>query len=110
MGVKQIYVGIKGYVVALEYNTGTILWRTSLAGSSFVNVVDEGNKVFALSQGEAYCLDAAAGAILWHNPLKGFGVGIGTLLVPGQPARSAALAAQITADQQQASSDTTAAT
>jgi len=104
MGAKQIYVGIKGRVVALDYNTGAILWQTSLAGSYFLNVVEDGNRVFALSQGEAYCLDAANGTILWHNPLKGCGLGIGSLVVPGQPAQSAAMAAQIAANQQQASS------
>ena len=98
MGAKQIYVGIKGRVLALDYNTGTILWQTSLAGAYFVNVVDDGNRVFALSQGEAYCLDAASGAIMWHNPLKGSGIGTGSLVVPGRLVPSAAMVAQIAAD------------
>ncbi len=102
MGARQIYVGIKGRVLALDYNTGAILWQTSVAGAFFVNVVDDGNRVFALSQGEAYCLEAATGTILWHNPLKGCGIGIGSLVVPGRPAPSAAMAAQIAAAQQQA--------
>jgi outer membrane protein assembly factor BamB len=71
--------------------------------------VDDGNRVFALSQGEAYCLDAGTGTILWHNPLKGFGLGIGSLVVPGRPAQSVAAAAQIAADQQRAASNTAAA-
>jgi outer membrane protein assembly factor BamB len=108
MGAKQIYVGIKGRVAALDYNTGAILWQTSLAGSYFVNVVEDGNRVFALSQGEAYCLDAANGTILWHNPLKGCGLGLGSLVVPGRPAPSVATAAQIAADQHQATPNTAA--
>ena len=110
MGAKQIYVGIKGRVMALDYNSGAILWQTSLAGSYFVNVVDDGNRVFALSQGEVYCLDAGSGAILWHNPLKGCGLGLGSIVVPGRPVQSAAMAAQITADQQRASSTAAAGT
>jgi len=96
----RIYVGIKGTVIALERNSGQILWEKDLAGSSFVNVVDDGNRVFALSQGEAYCLDADTGSILWHNSLKGVGLGLGSLVVPGRPLQPAAIAAQIAADQQ----------
>jgi len=109
MGAKPIYVGIKGRVVALHYSSGAILWQTSLAGGSFVNVVEDGSRVFALSHGETYCLDAVTGTVLWHNPLRGFGLGIGSLAVPGQLSQSAAAAAQIAADQQRAASNATAA-
>jgi outer membrane protein assembly factor BamB len=102
MGAKQIYVGIKGQVVALDYSTGAILWESSLAGGSFVNVVEDGDRIFALSTGEAYCLDATTGTILWHNPLTGFGLGIGSLVVPGRAVQSASHAAQISAEQESA--------
>jgi len=110
MATKRIYVGIKGRVLALDYNTGEIIWQTSLVGSSFVTVVDDGDRVFALSQGEAFCLEAATGALLWRNPLKGCGFGLGSLVVPGRPIQSAAMAAQMAADQQQASSSAAAGT
>ena len=72
MRANHVYVGLKGSVLALERESGRILWQRELAGSSFVNLIEEGNHIFALSQGEAYCLDAGTGALLWHNPLKGF--------------------------------------
>ena len=102
MRTNQIYVGIKGYVLALDRTSGIILWKTSVAGSSFVTVVDDGPHVFALSHGEAYCLEASNGAILWHNPLKGFGLGIGSIAVPGRPVTQGAAASQIVAEQQRA--------
>src|ERR1041385_9089746 len=100
MRTNQIYVGIEGTVLALDCASGALLWKTSLEGWSFVNVVDDGDRVFALSQGEAYCLDARNGAVLWHNPLKGFGLGIGSLAVAGRTAAMAGIPAQAAAQQQ----------
>ena len=102
MRANHVYVGLKGSVLALERESGRILWQRELAGSSFVNLIEEGNHIFALSQGEAYCLDAGTGALLWHNPLKGFGLGIGSILVSGQPARNTAAVAQIIAAEEAA--------
>ena len=70
MRTNQIYVGIKGQVLALDSVTGDVLWKADLAGSSYVTVVDDGPRVYALAQGEAYCLDAQTGSILWHNPTR----------------------------------------
>jgi len=102
MRANHVYVGLKGSVLALERESGRILWQRELAGSSFVNLIEDGDHIFALSQGEAYCLDAGTGALIWHNPLKGFGLGIGSILVSGQPARSAGAVAQIIAAEEAA--------
>ena len=102
MRTNQIYVGIKGFVLALEPNSGQELWRAELASSSFVTVVDDGPRVYALSHGEAYCLDAQTGAMLWHNPLKGCGFGLGSITVPGRPITQDAVIAQITEDKTRA--------
>ena len=110
MRANSVYVGIKGTVLALERNSGRILWQRNLAGSSFVNLVESGQQLFALSQGEAYCLDAETGAILWHNPLKGLGLGIGSIQVSGHPSAAAPAAAiHAAAEEQSAVASTPAA-
>ena len=72
---ELVYVGIKGFVVALDQTSGEVAWSTELRrGSSFVPIVVEGSRVIAVSGGEVTCLDAATGRLLWHNPLKGYGM------------------------------------
>jgi hypothetical protein len=76
---ELVFVGIKGSVVALNRATGEQVWATGLKGYDFVNVVLDGGKIFATSAGEISCLDPITGAVLWHNPLKGFGTGLATI-------------------------------
>ncbi len=80
---KSVFVGIKGSVVALEAATGTQLWATHLMGSDFVNVVLDGDRLYATTSGEIFCLDAASGEGLWHNKLKGFGRGLAAVVLSG---------------------------
>ena len=47
--------------------------------TDFVNVVLDSGKLFATSAGEISCLDPLTGDVLWHNPLKGFGIGLATI-------------------------------
>jgi outer membrane protein assembly factor BamB len=95
----RIYVGIKGFALALDSDTGAILWKTRLTGSQFVSIVIDGDRVFAVNQGEAYCLDACTGAVLWHNPLKGLGLGI-AFLVAGKRSSIGAAEAQTVMNQE----------
>ncbi len=74
-----VFVGIKGSVVAVSRATGQQAWATSLKGMDFVNVLVENDKIFATCRGEIFCLDPLSGELLWHNPLKGFGLGLATL-------------------------------
>jgi len=74
-----VHVGIKGTVIALDRATGAIVWQTSLKGGDFVNVVLDGNDLFATTKGEVFCLEPADGRIRWANPLKGFGLGLATI-------------------------------
>jgi outer membrane protein assembly factor BamB len=74
-----IYVGIRGSVVALNRATGAQVWATHLKGSDFVNVVLDEDRLLAITHGEIFCLDPVQGNSLWHNPLKGFGLGLATL-------------------------------
>jgi outer membrane protein assembly factor BamB len=74
-----VFIGIKGSVVALSRASGEQKWATSLRNADFVNVLLQDEAVFAACYGEIYCLDPYTGEIRWHNPLKGFGVGLATI-------------------------------
>jgi outer membrane protein assembly factor BamB len=71
-----IYVGIKGSVLALVRATGQVAWQTALKSSDFVNVIRDGEDLFATTRGEVFCLDANSGKIRWGNALKGMGWGV----------------------------------
>ena len=71
-----IHIGIRGTAIALDRRTGAEIWRTPLKGSCFVNLVLDGEDLFATAQGEIFCLDPMTGHILWNNPLRGMGWGL----------------------------------
>ena len=84
---ELVYVGIKGQVLALNQATGETLWATKLptgmlGGLGFVHLVVDGDCIFATTQGESSCLDPVTGKIRWHNPLKGYGLGIASVATP----------------------------
>jgi outer membrane protein assembly factor BamB len=74
--MANLFIGIKGTVLALDRSTGEIVWETPLAEGGFVNVVLDGNELYAATQGELYRLDPASGEVLWNNGLKGKGFGL----------------------------------
>ena len=77
---KFIYLGIRGTVLAINPATGMPVWERKLKGAEFVNVVLDGNRLLAATRGEVFSLDPDNGAIRWHNPLTGYGVGTPTAL------------------------------
>ena len=87
-----LFIGIKGSVVALHRDSGQQIWSIHLEGSDFVNVLVEGDVVVATTSGEVFQLDALSGNSLWHNPLKGFGLGLASIATAGSPAGNNALA------------------
>jgi outer membrane protein assembly factor BamB len=82
---ELVFVGIKGSVVALDRATGQQVWATHLKGSDFVNVVVQDGTVLASCYGEIFCLDPFTGNARWHNPLKGFGLGLATIATEQNP-------------------------
>ena len=80
-----VFIGIKGSVVALNRATGEQVWATHLKGTDFVNVVIQEGAVLASCYGEIFCLDSLTGDALWHNPLKGFGLGLATIATEHNP-------------------------
>ena len=76
---ELVFVGIKGSVVALNGSTGEQIWVTRLKSSDFVNVVVDEGTILATTCGEIFCLEPLSGGIVWHNRLKGFGIGLATI-------------------------------
>jgi outer membrane protein assembly factor BamB len=89
-----ILTGIKGHVIALDKATGREVWRIKLKRADFVNLLTDGNHVFAATSGEVFCLDGATGSILWNNPMKGLGLGLVSLLAANGGGGNAVIAAE----------------
>ncbi len=72
----NLFIGIKGTVLAIDRATGETVWETPLAGGDFVNVMLDGPELYAATHGELYRLDPSTGKVLWKNGLKGKGWGL----------------------------------
>ena len=75
----QLFVGVKGTVLAIDRTSGQEVWRSRLKGSGFVNVVLNDGNLYAATNGELFCLEVATGQVRWHSPLKGLGRGLVTI-------------------------------
>jgi outer membrane protein assembly factor BamB len=102
---ELIFVGIKGAVVALNRATGQQVWATNLKGIDLVNVIVENGVVLAACHGEVFCLDPLTGNGIWHNPLRGFGIGLATMATEQNPGNAAPLLAEKLRRDQQAAAD-----
>lgn len=92
-----IFVGLNGYALALDRNTGEIVWTNSEMHSGYVTLLLDGDRLIVSTNGYIYCLDPLTGRILWHNPLKGYGAGAPTALVSSRGQAPGLLAQQAAA-------------
>ena len=74
-----VFVGLRGYVLALHRDTGEIVWDNSQLKSGYTTLLLDGDRLIVSTNGYLYCLDPMSGQILWSNPLRGYGVGIAHL-------------------------------
>ena len=76
--MNLIFVGFNSRVVAMQRDTGQIVWKwkSPKGYSSFVAVTLDGDLLIVSVQGYMYGLDPETGAIIWSNPLTGLGVGV----------------------------------
>lgn len=95
-----LFVGTGGHVVAFNKRDGSQVWKTKLksgflssTSGSFVTLLIEDDRVFALAAGQLFCLDAANGVQLWSDGLKGLGYEIGSLASVAQSSPAMAAAA-----------------
>lgn len=89
-----IFVGLNGYALALDRNTGEIVWTNSEMHSGYVTILLDGDRLIVSTNGYIYCLDPLTGQVRWHNPLKGCGMGAPTALVSMRGQAAALLAQQ----------------
>ena len=68
---NRIYVSMKGYVIALNTETGKKVWeyRLSKGWDAFLSCGHQ--MVVANGEGSVYCLDAEEGKELWKVPIDG---------------------------------------
>jgi len=97
---NALFVGVKGHVAAFSKHDGSLIWKTQLKGAflsvgdRFVTVLVEGQRIYAHSHGELFCLEAATGQQLWTNKLEGLGYDIASLAIEGAAASSQAALAR----------------
>jgi outer membrane protein assembly factor BamB len=87
---QLIFVGLNGYVVALDRDTGEVVWSCSELKWGYVSLLLDGDRLIVSTNGYLFCLDPRTGAVLWQNPLRGYGVGVAQLAsVRGQSSQAA---------------------
>ena len=106
-GIEQlIFVGLNGYALALDRDTGEIVWSNSEMRSGYVSLLLDGDRLIVSTNGYMYCLDPLTGRILWHNPLSGYGLGTPTSLLSVRGSSSASLLTQAAAEIQRSAAKT----
>jgi outer membrane protein assembly factor BamB len=86
---QLIFVGINGWVSALDRDTGEVVWTCSDLKSGYTTLLLDGDRLIASTNGYLYCLDPQNGRIVWSNPLRGYGTGIAHLAsVRGQSSQA----------------------
>lgn len=78
---RLVFVGLNGWAVALDRETGGIVWSNDQMKSGYVTMLLDGDRLIVSTNGYIYCLDPLTGEILWHNPMKGYGMAAPASLV-----------------------------
>ena len=78
---QLVFVGLNGWAVALDRDTGEIVWSNDQMKSGYVTLLLDGDRLIVSTNGYIYALDPLTGEILWHNPMKGYGGGAPTSLI-----------------------------
>ena len=86
---QLIFVGFNGYALALDRDSGEVVWSNNQMQSGYVSLLLDGDRLIVSTNGYMYCLDPLTGSILWHNPLRGYSVGPAHLVsVRGQSSQA----------------------
>ncbi|MCH2162288.1 MAG: hypothetical protein MK085_10495 [Phycisphaerales bacterium] len=76
-----VFLGFSRKVVALDRFDGSIVWNWKASnGTGFVSLLLDGDRLIASCGGYTWCLDPLTGGEVWHQPLKGMGTGIPSLV------------------------------
>ncbi len=77
---ELVFVGLNGYAVALDRETGEIVWSNDQLKSGYVTLLLDGDRLIVSTNGYLFCLDPLSGQILWQNRMAGYGSGTPTSL------------------------------
>ena len=72
---QLVFVGFNGYAIALDRETGEIVWSNNEMRGGYVTLLLDGDRLIVSTNGYMYCLDPATGSMLWNNEMKGYGTG-----------------------------------
>ena len=75
---QLVFVGLNGYAVALDRDSGEIVWSNDQMKSGYVTLLLDGDRLIVSTNGYMYCLDPLTGGIRWHNRMSGYGSGAPT--------------------------------
>lgn len=78
---QLIFVGLNGYALALDRDTGEIVWFNDKMKSGYVSLLLDGDRLIVSTNGYMFCLNPLTGKILWNNPLSGYGMGTPTSVI-----------------------------
>jgi outer membrane protein assembly factor BamB len=78
---QLVFVGLNGYVVTLDRDTGEIVWSNDELKSGYVTLLLDGDRLVVSTNGYIFCLDPLTGQILWNNRMSGYGLGTPTSLI-----------------------------
>src|SRR5258707_11777248 len=106
---RLVFVGLNGYAVALDRDTGEVVWSNDQMKSGYVTLLLDGDRLIVSTNGYMYCLDPLTGKTLWHNPLRGYGSGAPTAIVSVRGQTSSPLTAHAAAQQAAAAAATSSA-
>src|SRR5262245_10960012 len=82
MTIEQlIFIGLNGYALALNRDTGEIGWSNNELKSGPVTLLLDGDRLIISTGGYMFCLNPLTGEVLWNNPLSGYGMAAPTAIV-----------------------------
>jgi outer membrane protein assembly factor BamB len=61
---QLIFVGLRGYVIALDRDTGEIIWDNSELDSGPVSLLLDGDRLVVSTNGYIYCLNPLTGRVV----------------------------------------------
>src|SRR5438067_647630 len=93
-----VFVGLNGYALALNRETGELVWSNNKLRSGYVTLLLDGDRLIVSTNGYVYCLDPLTGEILWNNPMSGYGMGTPTSLISARGQSSQVIVQQAAAE------------
>ena len=78
---QLIFIGLNGYALALNRDTGEIVWSNNELNSGPVTLLLDGDRLIVSTGGYMFCLNPLTGEVLWNNPLSGYGMAAPTAIV-----------------------------